>query len=189
MRNQQQSPLFQLPAELRNMIYEYALIEPDNDCIDVREDDVPGLLRTCRIIREEASPMFFGQNRYFLHLTDNTWALEPQLRHWFWTKAEKKLAPVTIRFRNTDPFYVLGPGPHFEKWFEKVHRGVLDVPEVREVFGERSATAFQIAKNTRDLPYDAAARAYGAWVVGGFPSEQCARNCVAVIRTQEAGRS
>jgi hypothetical protein len=118
MNDQHQSPLLQQPAELRNMIYEYNLVEPDGDFIGCQLYE-PGLLRTYRIIREEASPMCFAQNRYCLHLTDNSWALEPQLGHWFWTKAEKKLKPVTIHFHNTLCIYSPKPGPGFEKWFER----------------------------------------------------------------------
>lgn len=66
------SPLFKLPRELRDYIYEYSFYslytpngsrEPD---IKVTKDEgipEPALLLTCKIVREEAVMLFYGQTR------------------------------------------------------------------------------------------------------------------------------
>ncbi|KAK5737132.1 hypothetical protein LTR17_006915 [Elasticomyces elasticus] len=68
---------FRLPAELRNLIYELALPRNEN-YMTVRSPTlrcavqfVP-LLATCRLIRGEALPIFFGTNNFMLELGDNS---------------------------------------------------------------------------------------------------------------------
>ncbi|KAK4893581.1 hypothetical protein LTR27_008048 [Elasticomyces elasticus] len=73
---------FRLPPELRNLIYELAL--PRNeDYLSVRRStprspfpyvssaNVPPLLATCRLIRGEALPVFYGANNFMLALDGN----------------------------------------------------------------------------------------------------------------------
>jgi hypothetical protein len=58
------SPLFSLPQELRDMIYEYAF--RIDTCASVTKEagiPEPALLSTCKIVREEAIPIFYGQRR------------------------------------------------------------------------------------------------------------------------------
>ena len=69
------SPLFKLPRELRDYIYEYSfysLYTPGSDGeyrINVTKDEgipEPALLLTCKIIREEAIMLLYGQYRFML---------------------------------------------------------------------------------------------------------------------------
>jgi hypothetical protein len=66
-----------LPAELRNVIYEANLVQPKVICLTVRRkrlrfilDSVRGesypvaLIRTCKQIAVEAAPIFYGQNHF-----------------------------------------------------------------------------------------------------------------------------
>lgn len=57
-----------LPIEIRNKIYELALIEPNSLWISPyhthRTMGVPPLLRTCKTIGYEASPIFYGANTF-----------------------------------------------------------------------------------------------------------------------------
>lgn len=57
-----------LPIEIRNKIYELALIEPNSLWISpyhtYRTMSVPPLLRTCKTIAYEASPIFYGANSF-----------------------------------------------------------------------------------------------------------------------------
>lgn len=57
-----QCHLLELAAELRNRIYEYALVEDDD--VEIRPETFaqPGLLLTCRKIRAEALPIYFLDN-------------------------------------------------------------------------------------------------------------------------------
>ena len=62
------SALLTLPAELRNKIYDYALVEPDKIIVD--EDlKLPGLLFTCRQTLQESLGIYYG-NAFFLKIKD-----------------------------------------------------------------------------------------------------------------------
>jgi hypothetical protein len=81
------SPLFSLPAELRILIYEYAMIQSwstslrhsltpmlclsRNRFIAASKQTV--LARTCRQLRNEVLPIFYGQNAFEIyHLPDRS---------------------------------------------------------------------------------------------------------------------
>ncbi|EME43149.1 hypothetical protein DOTSEDRAFT_54046 [Dothistroma septosporum NZE10] len=55
------SKLGKLPAELRNLIYEFALRSPAD--VQIRRE--PGILWTCKQIRAEAEQMFYAVNDFF----------------------------------------------------------------------------------------------------------------------------
>lgn len=57
------SQLLSLPAELRNRIYEYALIE-ENEIAITADLHVPALLQTSRQIRREARSLYFEKNTF-----------------------------------------------------------------------------------------------------------------------------
>ena len=68
-RERQLSRLESLPAELRNIIYRYAVVEDEPDYATKREHgDIqhkfiqPALAMTCKQIREEVLPIFFAEN-------------------------------------------------------------------------------------------------------------------------------
>lgn len=68
--------LLKLPPELRNYIYELALVEPYT--MDLEAEDVagriaevvlqPDLTRTCKQIRQEALPIFYGRNTFEIYV-------------------------------------------------------------------------------------------------------------------------
>ncbi|KXS99026.1 hypothetical protein AC578_6140 [Pseudocercospora eumusae] len=58
--------LLDLAAELRNHIYEYALIEDDAITFSRSKIAQPGLLRTCRQIREETRPIYYCRNDFVI---------------------------------------------------------------------------------------------------------------------------
>ena len=59
------SPLFKLPAELRNMVYRYAIVTDDrvliNKSLGIPE---PGLLSVRKILRSETCTMFHLENKF-----------------------------------------------------------------------------------------------------------------------------
>ncbi|KAK5714285.1 hypothetical protein LTR17_017291 [Elasticomyces elasticus] len=74
------SGLLRLPAELRNIIYELAL-PTDNFYVSVRTTEplpmmrcpaepitIPALLATCRLIRNDTLPVFYGTNIFVLRM-------------------------------------------------------------------------------------------------------------------------
>ncbi|KAF2831490.1 hypothetical protein CC86DRAFT_402011 [Ophiobolus disseminans] len=74
--NKQTSRLLRLPAELRNRIYELALNQGNIQLFpgiqaDSRPEDKPelALLRTCRQILSEASPIFYSINTFEFEFT------------------------------------------------------------------------------------------------------------------------
>ena len=67
-----QCRLLQLPPELRNKIYSFALVEDNAIMVSERSDItgdppvwVPGLLATNRQVRTEATPIFYGENTFW----------------------------------------------------------------------------------------------------------------------------
>lgn len=57
------SPLFRLPPELRNRIYEYAVLSPGDPMININEDNgipEPSLLASCKTTRREAIGIFYS---------------------------------------------------------------------------------------------------------------------------------
>lgn len=61
------SPLFELPRELRDYIYDYSFCSPRRPKI-TKDEGVPepALLLTCKIVREEAASLFYGRKRLVL---------------------------------------------------------------------------------------------------------------------------
>lgn len=59
------SPLFKLPAELRNMVYRYAIVTDDrvliNKSLGIPE---PGLFSACKVLRSETLTMFHLENKF-----------------------------------------------------------------------------------------------------------------------------
>lgn len=80
MTDQSASPLFSLPAELRNIIWSYLLIyEPDSDSVRhahlnlaagssaTEEHPCTKILRTCKQANSEGTPILYGENRFHAH--------------------------------------------------------------------------------------------------------------------------
>jgi hypothetical protein len=59
------SPLFKLPRELRDYIYEYAFCNGRHRLLVTKVGGIPepALLLTCKIIRDEAVMLFYGRRR------------------------------------------------------------------------------------------------------------------------------
>lgn len=79
MKNERVTTFFDLPTEIRNVIYELVLVRRKGcgkvlmcedwrvgDDIDWRLGSLPPLLRVNMQIRTETLPIFFGQNMFFL---------------------------------------------------------------------------------------------------------------------------
>ncbi|KAK3653368.1 hypothetical protein LTR56_004572 [Elasticomyces elasticus] len=65
-RQQRQSPLLSLAPEIRNLIYEYTLLEPTK--IDITPSyRTPGFLSTCRLVRQEATAMYWNRNHWTVY--------------------------------------------------------------------------------------------------------------------------
>ncbi|KAK3116837.1 hypothetical protein LTR53_002401 [Teratosphaeriaceae sp. CCFEE 6253] len=71
MDPQSESPLLKLPPELRNRIYHEALVELNVIQVQATRCDPanwqpPGLLQTCRLVRAEASKMYYTNNAFWV---------------------------------------------------------------------------------------------------------------------------
>lgn len=62
--------LLQLPGELRNKIYRYALITNSRIQLALTHFDEPGILQTCRTIRQETETIFLAENTFRAGMTD-----------------------------------------------------------------------------------------------------------------------
>jgi len=67
---QQQSPLLQLPPELRNRIYRYALISDVR--LELERLSRPALTDTCRQVQAESLPIFFTDSSFSYITTKDT---------------------------------------------------------------------------------------------------------------------
>ena len=81
--------LFTIPGELRNAIYRYVLVEDEQDEIQIDDSNhvQPALLRTNAQIREEASKIYYEENRFVVKICDLK--LAPQLEHWVWRRTKR----------------------------------------------------------------------------------------------------
>lgn len=61
------SPLLELPAELRNQIWELAATE-DQETTNIASSPVPGWISACRQIRKEAMPLWLMSNAFPIEL-------------------------------------------------------------------------------------------------------------------------
>ena len=59
-----------LPAELRNEIYRYAIIEDGQIEVTLEGPGEPELLRTCGEIRQEAITIYYTENHFVLQIED-----------------------------------------------------------------------------------------------------------------------
>ncbi|KAK3723933.1 hypothetical protein LTR37_001417 [Vermiconidia calcicola] len=82
---QQKLHLLGLPAELRNKIYEYALVDFEDTQIWDSCNIQPPLLHVCRTIRREAISIFYTFNLFNLHIRD----CDSKPVHHFYTTQQK----------------------------------------------------------------------------------------------------
>ena len=59
-----QSPLFKLPAELRNNVYRLALLSESHIDVTLQDSINPPLLRTSREIRKESITIYYGESLF-----------------------------------------------------------------------------------------------------------------------------
>ena len=140
--------LLDIPAELRNRIYDLVLNTQPSDMIEVddRHFQEPNLLQTCRQIRQEASPIFHAQ---CFKLRAGTMHFDPQLQHWIRTKVNSELR--TLHYSG---------GCKWEKlwvWFKLCHQGTIDVSRFSNegcVGDDSREKAFQIATVMRSSTWE-----------------------------------
>ncbi|CAK4016673.1 Hypothetical predicted protein [Lecanosticta acicola] len=80
----EESRIGRLPPELRNLVYEYSLSEPDG--VEIWRE--PGLLRTCKAIRAEAELMFYV-NDFSVDVHEDR--MSHALCKWLKSKSETRL--------------------------------------------------------------------------------------------------
>lgn len=111
--------LLDLPAELRNEIYHYALTNFDDDHFEIYRGyhKEPAILRVCSQIRNEASPIYFNQSIWLI--VENS-GLPLVKSHWFWNKVD------------LDHRHIIFEGQcdwtRLRWWFKMCHEGVFRLP-------------------------------------------------------------
>ena len=160
------SPLLSLPAELRNTIYRYALLEPDEIEVERQQHMQPALLRICRQVRSEASPMFYNENKFKAVSTDLS-AIAPAT-HWTNTKVsdsnldifaygDMSWANLKSWLKRYHAREIAGMGPGGEqKRFEVVARAFGMVEEMEEV-------QWSVVENVLEQFREAVAAKDGTW--------------------------
>jgi hypothetical protein len=66
----QTSPLFKLSAEMRNEIYHLVLLEKPSVIVSNAGIPEPGVLSSCKSIREEAIQIYYSQNVFHVRVED-----------------------------------------------------------------------------------------------------------------------
>ena len=145
--------LLELPAEMRNRIYQYALI--DSDCVTLTHENCtqPALLRTCRQTRTEASGIFYSANKFQLEACSplRTRGL-PQVQHWLWTIPGREEFDVKVKcIVEWEPFMC---------WLQLIHRGAIHVKRVYAGYQSLDRLlkeALSIARDYKGLPWSVTA--------------------------------
>ncbi|KAK5117151.1 hypothetical protein LTR85_008919 [Meristemomyces frigidus] len=73
-------PLLRLPPELRNELFRNVLLE-DRVVVNATHHETPGLLRTWHQLRDEASSIFYQENKFLVEFVD----LKPSAPPHHWT--------------------------------------------------------------------------------------------------------
>ncbi|KAI7089892.1 hypothetical protein KC356_g1999 [Hortaea werneckii] len=101
--NQENCPLFLLPPELRNLIYDFAQLNNAHLSIDGRHKVLqlppaipPGLLQTCKRIEREAAPIFYGRVTFWYEGT-------PSFLKWLHAIGERR-RKLLIKIRGSQKF-------------------------------------------------------------------------------------
>ncbi|KAI7609982.1 hypothetical protein KC343_g12100 [Hortaea werneckii] len=101
--NQENCPLLFLPPELRNRIYDFALLSESHLSIDGRHTALqlppaisPGLLHTCKRIEREAAPIFYGRVTFWYEGT-------PSFLKWLHAIGERR-RKLLIKIRCSQKF-------------------------------------------------------------------------------------
>jgi hypothetical protein len=96
--------LFAIPAELRNRIYRYAMIQDGDLTVTPRGPSEPALLRTCYVVRDEACSIYYGENQFLLHIED--W--NGMKFHGFLRQYHKYAPRSSLRISENMSFLLLG---------------------------------------------------------------------------------
>lgn len=158
------SPFLELSAELRNRIYWWAVVVHDCDIdsytlpirITGRTFPEPPLLRVCRQIREEASPVFYGNNEFIFEMNDyDSTPLAMYLK-----KFPSDAGQFPIPLDDTDYGNSWMPNrPNLYVWAKRVYEGVLPGPSSYEIWLECDATTMAVGsilflvEELKDLPW------------------------------------
>jgi hypothetical protein len=101
------SPLFKLPRELRDYIYEYAFWTPPSQRSITKAGGIPepALLFTCKIVRQEASLLFYGRQRLILVIDSYDPAVMVfwRLKKEQFTRAYGPTPSGVLNYRHTGP--------------------------------------------------------------------------------------
>ncbi|KAK3648928.1 hypothetical protein LTR56_003788 [Elasticomyces elasticus] len=130
-----------LPAELRNIIYELALLRDKHytagrtaschECRNLEPVDNPALLATCRQIRDEALPMFYDTNSFNLWMGD--WGSIfgenrfPDTLVWLQSLSAVTVASLTKLTMHGAALYEAGGFGAFAVWVESLSGSSQDV--------------------------------------------------------------
>lgn len=138
------SPLLNLPGELRNMIYRYALLDENPIPVTMQGYDRSSLLGTCRRIRRETFNLFYEESSFLVRTvdynSDNLYAWKTLLRSGI-------VCPMSLRWgatrSNRTPNWanvvIWARRCHEDRWMHPM-RG----PQALKAAGSRDKTKFAL---------------------------------------------
>ncbi|KAK4890306.1 hypothetical protein LTR27_010949 [Elasticomyces elasticus] len=146
------SLLLALPPELRNRIWEHTVSREPHVTIDKETWRQPPLLRTCKQIRQEAAPMYYGLNKFSIVVTDLDFKTDIRFC---------RSARSCVDFPPDTSYYSSGPvQPKWESLMEgakAVHGGMIQgCQHNMAVTGVLAAAAgaLKIARHLRGVPWE-----------------------------------
>lgn len=153
---QQESPLLDLPPELRNEIYRYTLHASDWLVVDGRMPEEPGLLSACRQIRTEASPIYYFENWFHIWINDYNGEVTWLLRKKWWVYKRPLLFRVEMQA------FAKPNWPNLTKWLKEYHGawylGFAADGQVWAAVQHVLHGWFLMVKEARDLPWETVER-------------------------------
>jgi hypothetical protein len=117
---QSDSPLLNLPGELRNRIYRFAIISPLSIELDIGrwQNHQPALLRTCKQVRIEALRLFYIENK----ITTNIHDWDPVVK----VRCSQLLASHKIKSHHLYHYFTGGPNwTNLLAWLKAVFEGKI----------------------------------------------------------------
>lgn len=151
------SLLLELPGEVRNRIFRHVLVSDDEIPIDKTNFKQPTLLRTCKTIKNEASPIYYHENsfRFCVELHDST----AMTSWWQHAKSSRKGG-----IRGTTDYHIDDLSgcswSNLLTWLRRFHAGMIPgFLEMHLIASDDSidaqlVTLFRVAGVMRGLPWE-----------------------------------
>lgn len=134
-RPSETSPFLELPPEMRNRIYRYTLLTDRFVGVSATHLPEPAVLLACKQIRQEASSIYYNENRFLLDMV--AFETAPILR---WRNKELSVGRFSDCKIMTEAFVPVNMTPNWPNlvtWFKLWRDGKVDISFERPSLGDK----------------------------------------------------